>query len=373
DMEQNKGASSLWLLSAFGGEPRRLTTAGDKDAEPRWSPDGRWIAFVAKRALSGEKPDEEAQGYVIAPDGGEARRVTSVPTGAFAIKWFPDSRRLAFASWVWPEEPNLKALEKRYRAWKDDKVKAYVVEHSAYRWWDHWLSDGRVPHLFVVDVDSGAIRDLFAGTRYELPRNDPAAHHYDIAPDGREVAFTFDPASDKRFDHANQIVALELASRRFRTLTARSALNPESPAYSPDGTRIAFVAQDQRRSPIAAHKLAFIDRKRGGLEVVRTRWDRSIHAPLAWGSDDNVYFHAEDNARAHLYRWTVGEKAPHVVAEGGTVTDFDVAGEAVAFVRSSMSTPPAGVRRGAGGGGGRARALHGGGVGGGGEGRGGGV
>src|ERR1700694_1906173 len=66
DMEENKQRSSLWLLSAFGGEPRQLTTRGDKDGEPRWSPDGRWIAFVAKRpAVGSEKGDDEPQVYII--------------------------------------------------------------------------------------------------------------------------------------------------------------------------------------------------------------------------------------------------------------------------------------------------------------------
>ncbi len=344
DMDENRGRASLWLLSAFGGAPRRLTQAGEKDGEPRWSPDGRLIAFVAKRPAAGDgkdEGDEEPQLYVIAPDGGEARRVTRIATGAFAIKWFPDSRRLAFISWVWPEADGPADLAKRYKAMKDDKVKAHVVEHAAYRWWDRWLSDGRVPHLFVVDLESGRVRDLFAGTRYELPRNDPAAHHYDIAPDGREIAFTFDPAEEKRFDHPNDIVTLELASRRFRTPTARSPLNHESPCYSPDGARIALLTQDLRRSPVAAHKLAFLDRRRGGLEVVRTRWDRSIHAPLAWSADGaSVLFHAEDNARQHLWRWDVGSSAPRIVARGGTITDFDAAGGALAFVRDTMGTPP---------------------------------
>jgi dipeptidyl aminopeptidase/acylaminoacyl peptidase len=342
DMEENKPRSSLWLLSAFGGDPRQLTTCGEKDGEPRWSRDGKWIAFVAKRpGVGADKGDEEPQLYLIAPDGGEARRLTDIATGVFAIKWFPDSRRIAFASWVWPQEKSLPALARRYRVWKDDKVKAHVVEHSAYRWWDHWLSDGRVPHLFTVEIASGRVRDLFAGTRYELPRADPSACHYDIAPDGREIAFTYDPAEDKRFDDAHHIVTLDLRGGRFRNLTARSPLSHESPAYAPDGKRLAFLAQDLRRRISTPHKLAVLDRATGRFEV-RGRWDRSVHAPLAWSADSSaLFFQSEDRARQHLYRWELGAREPKVVARGGVVSDFDVAGEAIAFVRNTMSEPPA--------------------------------
>jgi dipeptidyl aminopeptidase/acylaminoacyl peptidase len=343
DMDENKARSSLWILSAFGGAPRRLTSAGDKDGEPSWSPDGRWIAFVAKRAgTGGGKDDEEPQVYLIAPDGGEAERLTSVPTGVFAIKWFPDSRRLAFLSWVWSDTEGLPALARRWKAFKDDKVKAHVVEHAAYRWWDRWLSDGRVPHLFTVDVASGRVRDLFAGTRYELPRNDPSAHHYDIAPDGREIAFTFDPAEEKRFDHEEHLVTLDLRTRRFRTLTAQSKLSHASPRYSPDGRFIALVTQDLRKSPVAAIRLGLIERGTRHLRVLGTRWDRSVHVPLAWSPDSaSVFLMAEDDARQNLYRFELGRAAPEVVARGGVVSDFSVAGTAVAFIRSTMSIPPA--------------------------------
>jgi dipeptidyl aminopeptidase/acylaminoacyl peptidase len=342
DMEENKQRSSLWLLSAFGGAPRRLTTGGEKDGEPRWSPDGRWIAFVAKRRAAGEdKGDEEPQVYLIAPDGGEARRLTSIATGASGLRWFPDSGRLAFISWVWPDATGLANLAKRYRMWKDDKVKAHVVEHSAYRWWDHWLSDGRVPRLFTVDVESGAMRDLFAGSRYELVRADPEAQHYDISPDGREIAFTFDPAEDKRFDHETHIVTLELRAKKFRTLTSKSPLSHETPRYSPDGRWIALVTQDRRKSPVAIERLALIDRAKGTLALQGTRWDRSVHAPLAWTADSSAVVYAgEDTARTHVLRWTIGKRAPEIVVRGGTVTGFELAGDAVAFVRNTMGTPP---------------------------------
>ena len=342
DMEENKSRASLWLLSAFGGEPRRLTSAGDKDGEPRWSPDGKWIAFAAKRSgTEGHKDDEESQVYLIAPDGGEARRLTDMPTGAFGIKWFPDSRRLAFLSWVWPGTKGIEKLRKRYKAHKDDKVQAHVVEHSAYRYWDHWLSDGRVLHVFAVDIDSGRVRDLFAGARYELVKADPSADHYDISPDGREIAFAFDPAEDKRFDHEHEIVALDIAKKRFRTVTRGSRLNHESPRYSPDGRWLAMLTQDLKKSPISPYRIALVDRASGKLQVPRSPWDGAIHAPLGWTADSQaILFAAEENARQHLFRWDLGKRAPRVVAEGGTVMHFDAAAEATVFVRNTMSTPP---------------------------------
>jgi dipeptidyl aminopeptidase/acylaminoacyl peptidase len=343
DMEENKARASLWLLSCFGGEPRRLTSAGEKDGEPRWSPDGRWIAFVARRPeAEGGKEEEESQVYVIAPDGGEARRVTDIPTGAFGIKWFPDSRRIAFLSWVWPDVKDLSKLEKRHREFRDRKVKAYVVEHSAYRYWDHWLADGRVLHVFSVDLDGGRLRDHFAGTRYEIGRADPGPHSYDISPDGGAIAFAFDVDEDKRFDHDQEMVVLDIAKKRFRTVSGASRLNHESPRYSPDGRWLAMLTQDLRKSPVAPHRLTLIDLANGKMEVVKTGWDRSVHAPLAWTADSSaVLFAAEDDARQHLFRWEVGKRAPEVLARGGTVTDFDAANGSVAFVRHDMSTPPA--------------------------------
>jgi dipeptidyl aminopeptidase/acylaminoacyl peptidase len=349
DMKENKGRASLWLLSAFGGEPRRLTSAGEKDGEPKWSPDGRWIAFVAKRPGvdpndkdDDEPGEDEAQVHLIAPDGGEARRITSMPTGAFGIKWFPDSKRIAFLSWVWADEKGLDKLAKRYKTFKRDKVKAHVVEHSAYRFWDHWLSDGRVLHVLSVDVETGRIRDHFAGSRYELLKADPSANSFDISPDGREIAFAFDPAEDKRFDHELEMVALDLRSSKFRTLTRGSKLSHEFPRYSPDGRWLAMLTQDLRKSPDAPYRLALLERRRGKLEVVAARWDRSIHGAPAWSPDcASIVFTAEDMARLNLFRWTLGKAKPEVIARGGMVSEFDLAGDAVVFIRNNMSTPNA--------------------------------
>src|SRR5439155_26689369 len=144
-----------------------------------------------------------------------------------------------------------------------------------------------------------------------------------------------------RFDHSYQIVTLDLRRRRFRTITARSPLNHETPRYSPDGRWIALTTQALRRSFIDTQRLSLIDRRNATLRVASARWDRSIHPPLVWSADSRgVHFVAEEDARQHLFRWDVEARKATFAARGGVVSDFDVAGDAIAFVRNDMSTPP---------------------------------
>jgi dipeptidyl aminopeptidase/acylaminoacyl peptidase len=343
DLDENKAASSLWLLSIFGGEPRRLTQCGEKDGQAAWSPDGKTIAFVAKRG-EGKAADEEAQLYVIAPDGGEAKRVTTLATGVSGIKWFSDSKRIACLSWVWPELKTEKEQAKRFKEHKDDKCKAHVIEHTVYRHWDHWVSDGRVLHVHVVDVATGKSRDLFSGTRYALPVLDPDQHDYDISPDGKSIAFNFNPNEDPRGDQSLDMVEMEIKTGKAKTLAKGGRYHHHHPRYSPDGKTIALLANDYGRSIDDDAKLAFIDRKTNKLTLAG-KWDRLVNHPLKWSPDSAaVYFTADQHSRVSTWRWQRGEKAPVIVAQGGTVQEFDVAAgianDTVAFVRNNMSAPP---------------------------------
>ena len=90
DRARNRYRRAIWLAPADGGPPRKLTAGLVGDTAPRWSPDGRRIAFVSDRI------EDLPQIFVIATDGGEARRITRLRQGATAPAWSPDGRRIAF-------------------------------------------------------------------------------------------------------------------------------------------------------------------------------------------------------------------------------------------------------------------------------------
>jgi len=352
DMNSNESNTDLWLFPTSGKAGRRLT-AGDKDGDPKWSPDGKWIAFTAKR-----KDDEEAQVYIIAADGGEAQRLTKVPTGASALRWFPDSRRIAFISWVWPELAGEKAHAKRMKERKESKVKAHVTERSEFRFWDRWLTDGREPHIFAVDIGSGRSRDLLAGTGLALQPWDPSASHYDISPDGRELAITVDLDPDPGMMNETDIVLLDMASGRRRTPTANSGFGDDQPRYSADGRYLLWRSFNLKRAFNDQGRLTLFDRRTGRTRRLAARLDRaSVH--VAWHPDASaLYMTIEDRGRYGLYRLGLNDSMPSPVAAGGHIDQFDIArtGGTIVFWRCTSSSPAALFAISSGGGGERALA-----------------
>lgn len=342
DMEKNDGHTKLWLFPTARDAavaPRSLTN-GAKDSDPKWSPDGRSIVFVGKRA-----DDEEPQLYLIASDGGEARRLTTLAAGCAAPKWFADGKCIAFVSMVWADLSTEREQAKRRKEGKEAKVRAHVTERAEMRYWDHWLADGRVPHVFVCDVGSGRCRDLLAGTGLALTPWEPGADDFDIAPDGREIALSVDLAAEPRMMNQCDIVTLDLRTRRTRVLTARTGMSDVQPRYAPDGSALAWSAFDTTRAFNDQGHLVRFDRRAGRMQRLAPRHDRGC-TKLQWTADSQaLLFLCEDRGRQGLWRLPVTRSdvtaMPRQLVPGGNVGGFGEANGVLAYDRCSAMHPPA--------------------------------
>jgi dipeptidyl aminopeptidase/acylaminoacyl peptidase len=331
-LAKNESRTRLWKVALEGaGEPVALTSPDVSAAEPRVSPDGTQLAFTRKDA------DGRAQLMLMPLGGGEARALTALPLGVFDPKWLPDGSGLVFAATVLRDHftPEATAAELKRRA--EDPVKAQVTEERVYRYWDTWLTTGEVPHLFVIDLASGALRDLTPDSCAWFDWMDPSGQ-YDLSPDGREIAF-----AAIVFEHATSL----LSSRVFTApvaggatvcLTTGHPAEDLHPRYTPDGRAIVYGMSHDPLFYADRVRLMRYDRASGVHAEWLGDWDLT---PAGWefAADGTLVFTAEQAARVKLFTFA-GSGEPRAISGDGAVGGFTLTRTGrVLFTHQDLATP----------------------------------
>ena len=228
---------------------------------PRWSPDGRAIAFTSKRA-----GDDVAQVYLISPSGGEARRVSSMAVAPSGIKWSPDSKTIYSIGWTWPDAPDDAAHRAKEKALQAAiKSKAVIIDDAQFRVWDKWISDDRRPMIFATDVATGNHRNLLAKSGpFPSPRpsRPPLRATTTSPPTARSSASSATPPRTT----APTTTATSTPSDSTPTPPSRrtsrraTSAGDSSPAYSPDGKHLAFLRQTVKYFYADRQRLMLLDR-----------------------------------------------------------------------------------------------------------------
>jgi dipeptidyl aminopeptidase/acylaminoacyl peptidase len=216
--------SQLWLVDTEGAQPPRQLTQGWRDAEPRWSPDGAWLAFVrAERAADGTvgKP----QLWLLPAAGGEARRLTDHPLGVGGPVWSPDSGRLAYVARV-PEEGRYGTNDV-----KPDKEPPRRITRLSFRRDDFGFLDGRRAHVWTVDL---------SGASAQVTHGDFDHEDVDWSPDGTLLTFVAARHDNAGNDLRSDVWVCAPDGTGLRALTS-GGLGPSQPRFSADGRLVCFT------------------------------------------------------------------------------------------------------------------------------------
>lgn len=337
DVEKNRGNSDLWLVPVDGSaKPRQLTFDEGSDTSPVWSAAGRRIAFLAKR---GEGP---AQLHLLPLDGGEAQAVTELPVAPQAPRYSPDGKRLYFVAETFADlDGDWPAVKQRLEAAKEDETQAKAGETRALRYWDHYLTDGTVPHLFTLELSSGEVTDLTPDLDLLWSLDGP---DWDLSPDGREAVFvansTAPPYATLNFDlYALPLGSDGLAAGAPRNLTADNPADDFSPRYSPDGRWLVWSRQLRPELDPDFARLARLERKSGSIGALAPEWDVSPTI-AGFAADGRLLVTVEERGRVHLYALALGGGDPKPLARGGRIGAADGArGGRVVFARATTGQP----------------------------------
>lgn len=265
--------SDLWLGHWSGGESRALThTPFASEWLPRWSPDGRWLAFLSDRGK-----DETAQLWVLPANGGEARQVSHLQAGIEDYDWAPDSARLVVVAEDAPPEP-----QKDSRGEDRPEPPRVITRYQFKEDFRGYLFD-RYKHLHLVDLQSGAATQLTEGSADDLL---PA-----WSPDGTLISFISKrdhDAPDRALDYDVFVIAPEAgASPRRISALAGTDVDPyweSRPEWSPDSKKLVWLqSTEDKWIYYAPWQLAVADIESGAI-TKPARIDRCFYKPR-WSPD----------------------------------------------------------------------------------------
>ncbi|HSE97520.1 MAG TPA: S9 family peptidase [Blastocatellia bacterium] len=325
--KENRRDTHIYIISASGGSPVKLTNGERGESSPQWSPDGSRIAFLANREQA--QPGSQQGGgrgnqiWVISVSGGEAEKITDEETAVSQFRWSPDGKSIAY---VIRDVPKDKAeREKR----KKDKFDTIVVD-----------SDYTYSHLWVMNLDS---KQKKRATEGSFSISDPQ-----WSPDSKWIAYTVSRSgaqessfTDISEDRNTDIFVVASTGGQSRQLTSNPGPD-SSPRWSPDGKHIAYSSNGNPESWAEKSDLMVIAVEGGNPRNLTASYHDSVFG-IEWSPDNSaVYTTGSVGVYNQLFKVPVSGGAPQPVFEKpAAIAGFDLSPDSrqIAYLNEDAKNP----------------------------------
>jgi dipeptidyl aminopeptidase/acylaminoacyl peptidase len=309
----NTKTPHLWVVPLAGGEARELTSGAKGEDRPRWSPDGKRLAYISAK-------DGSKQVWTVGFNSdtgtleGDAKRITDIATEADGELWSPDGKNIVFVSEVYPECSDDACNKARKEELEKSKVKAMIFTRLLYRHWSHYTA-GKRSHLFVLPAEGGVARDLTPGDHDVPPFNLGGQDRYAVSPDGKEVAYTSNIDEVEATSTNDEIFVVPMAGGTPKKVSTSPGAD-STPLYSPDGKYIAWRMQMRPGYESDRWRLVIYERATGKITNLTEDFDSWVES-FVWAPDSKtVYFTAQDRGEIPIYVLSLQGGRPNEATRG---------------------------------------------------------
>src|ERR1043165_2447341 len=273
DFKQEVFVTQIWIANSDTGTSLQLTLGDKSSSHPRWSPDGKWLAFLSNRV------EDKNQIFLIDPSGGESQQLTKSETAISNFAWSEDGKTIAYTA----TEPTAQPLKDRKEYYGD-----YDVVHEGYSY----------VHIWTLDV-AEAMKAPMAG-KQRTKKTEFSVDSFSWSPDGSTIVFSATVNPDLIQGVTSDIYLLKLSDDSVKKIVDQPG--PDSgPRFSPDGKQIVFSSTMGEKIYFASNsRLAIVGVDGGKPKSITDSFDENPGL-LEWNRN-GIYFTGLEKTASHLFR-----------------------------------------------------------------------